>query len=57
MKEFSIDPNADLNTWSFANWLQNRWGVELTYDSETLGLSGYAVVDAQKHLLFTMVFP
>jgi len=58
MKEF-IDPAADfdLNTWSFANWLRDRWGVELIYDNETLGLSGYAVVDAQKHLLFTMVFP
>ena len=56
MKEF-IDPALDLNTWSFANWLRDRWGVELIYDNETLGLSGYAVVDAQKHLLFTMVFP
>jgi len=56
MKEF-VDPAADVNTWSFANWLLDRWGVELIYDTETLGLSGYAVVDAQKHLLFTMVFP
>jgi len=58
MKEF-VDPAPAgyITTIAFANWLRDRWGVELIYDNETLGLSGYAVVDPQKHLLFTLVFP
>ena len=57
IKEFSQDPKQSLDTWSFANWLRDRWGIELLYNSESMGLSGYTVVDEQKHLLFTMVFP
>ena len=57
MKEFGQEPKLPLDTWSFANWLRERWGIELLYNSESMGLAGYTVVDEQKHLLFTMVFP
>lgn len=57
MKEFGQDPKLPLDTWSFASWLRERWGIELLYNSESMGLSGYTVADEQKHLLFCMVFP
>jgi len=57
MKEFGQGPKCLIDTWSFAEWLQNRWGIELKYNAESMGLTGYDVVDEQKYLLFCMVFP
>ena len=55
--EQKANPKKPVDTNAFANWLFDRWGLELKYNSESGGLSGYEVVDTQKHLLFTMVFP
>jgi len=57
MAEFGQEPKLPLDTWSFAMWLHDRWGIELRYNSESMGLAGYNVVDKQKYLLFCMVFP
>jgi hypothetical protein len=57
IKEGGLNPTLPSNPVSFAEWLLNRWGLELIIHSESGGLSGYKVIDEQKHLLFTMVFP
>lgn len=55
--EGGLNPKLPSDPVSFAEWLLDRWGLELKYNAENSGLSGYEVVDEQKHLLFTMVFP
>ena len=55
--EQKANPRQPLDTNAFANWLFERWGIELKHHVESGGLSGYEVIDAQKHLLFTMVYP
>lgn len=57
IKEFGQEPKLPLDTLSFAEWLRDRWGLELKYNAESMGLTGYHVIDEQKHLLFCMVFP
>ena len=57
IKEGGLNPKLPADPVSFAKWLLDRWGLELKHNSESGGLSGYEIVDAQKHLLFTMVFP
>lgn len=60
IKEFELDGRYHVPPQKFANWLLERWGVQLRYSESVpgeLGMSGYDVVDEQKHLLFCMVFP
>lgn len=57
IKEVGLNPKLPSDPVSFAKWLLDRWGLELKYNAESGGLSGYKVVDEQKHLLFIMVYP
>lgn len=60
IKEFELDGRYHVPPQKFADWLLERWGVQLRYSESVpgeLGMSGYDVVDEQKHLLFCMVFP
>lgn len=57
IKEVKADGTLPLDTLSFAKWLVDRWGLELTYNAENMGLTGFNVVDEQKHLLFCISFP
>lgn len=56
-KEIGLAANQHLPTEQFANWLLERWGLELKYNVPAQGLAGFDVVDEQKYLLFCMVFP
>lgn len=57
IKEHNINSREHIHTDSFAHWLRDRWGLSLTYNAESKGLTGFDVVDEQKYLLFCMVFP
>ena len=60
IKEYELDGRYHVPPQKFAEWLLDRWGVELKF-SESIpgefGMSGYTVADEQKYLLFCMVFP
>ena len=60
IEEFKLDNRKAIPPQKFSAWLLERWGVELSYAESVpgeLGMTGYAVADEQKYLLFCMVFP